>query len=63
MTKKEKKLAAQDLIMQQMSAIGYGQPYEDYVEKIGNRDEAEKLLLEQMNRVAKMFGFERAWFS
>ena len=63
MTKKDEKLLAQDLIMHQISAIGYGGSYEEYVKAVGSQAEADKVLMEQMNRIAKMFGFERAWFS
>ena len=63
MNKKEKKQLAQDLIMHQMSIIGYGEMYEEYVKKIGSQTEADKILFEQMNRVAKIFGFLKAWFA
>lgn len=63
MTKTEKKQLAQDLIMHQVSIVGYGEFYEQYVQKIGDAEEADKILLEQMSRVAKLFGFENAWFA
>ena len=63
MTKKDQKKAAQDLIMHQISGIGYGDCYKEFVEEIGSQEEADKVLMEQMNRVAKMFGFKYAWFS
>ena len=62
MTKKEKKMLAQDLIMKQLSIIGYGDAYQDYIEKVGNEDEADTIMLEQMTRVAKIMGYDRAWF-
>lgn len=62
MTKKEKKLKAQDLIMDQLAKIGYGDEYSDYQEFWGDPEEAENILKEQMDRVAKMFGFKEAWF-
>lgn len=62
MKKKEKKQLAQDLIMEQIACIGYGERYEEFKAKIGDDEEAEAILKEQMNRVAKMFGFEEAWF-
>ena len=63
MKAKEKKQAAQDLIMQQISIIGYGDSYREFVDQIGSQEEADKVLMDQMNRVAKMFGFKAAWFS
>ena len=62
MTKKEKKRKAQDLIMEQIAKIGYGDDYEAFKEEIGDPDEAERILKEQMDRVAKMFGYDQAWF-
>lgn len=63
MTAKEKKLMAQDLIMRQISIIGYGTDYEDFKEQIGNQEDADKILKQQMDRIAKMFGFSESWFS
>lgn len=60
MTKKEKKQKAQDLIMQQISIIGYGNSFEEYMQEVG--PDGQEILLEQMNRVAKIFGFKEAWF-
>lgn len=63
MTAKEKKQKAQDLIMHQISGIGYGDCYKEFVEELGSQTEADKVLMEQMNRIAKMFGFPGAWFA
>lgn len=63
MTKKEMKMMAQDLIMRQISIIGYGDGYEEFVKEIGSHEEAEKVLYQQMNRIAKIFGYEKAWFA
>ena len=63
MRKAEKKQKAQDLIMQQISIIGYGNNYEDFVKEIGNQEEADKVLKEQMDRIAKIFGYTESWFS
>ena len=63
MTKKEKKELAQTLIMNQISIIGYGNNYERFVEQIGSQREADKILYEQMKRVAKLFGYDCAWFA
>jgi len=62
MTKTEMKLAAQDALMQHMAGIGYGDNYEELVEKIGDRDLAEQILKSQMDRVARMFGYKESWF-
>jgi len=63
MTKTQKKRLAQDLIMEQIAIIGYGDRYKEFVEQIGSSEEADKILMEQMDRVAKMFGFNSAWFA
>jgi uncharacterized protein YvpB len=62
MTKTEKKKSAQDLIMHQIAIIGYGNKYEEYKNEVGSQTEADEILMEQMNRIAKMFGFRKAWF-
>ena len=63
MTVKEKKQKAQNLILQQMSIIGYGESSEEFVSQIGIQFQADKILKQQMDRVAKMFGYDEAWFS
>lgn len=63
MTIKEKKQKAQDLILHQISSIGYGDSYEEFVSEIGSQFEADRILKQQMDRVAKMFGYKEAWFS
>lgn len=63
MTKTEQKQKAQDLILQQISIIGYGDSYEEFVNEIGNQEEADKILKAQMDRIAKIFGYQQAWFS
>lgn len=55
MTKTEKKNLAQELIIDHLASIGYGRFFEEYCEQIGNIDEANQILFEQMQRVAKMF--------
>ena len=62
MTKAEKKKIAQNLIMDQIAKIGYGDDYEEFRTEIGDDEEAVTILKEQMDRVAKMFGFREAWF-
>lgn len=49
--------------MDQISIIGYGERYENFVDEIGSQEEADEILMNQMNRIAKMFGFTNAWFS
>lgn len=61
MTKTEKKKKAQALIMHQLSGIGYGNAYEEFIQEVG--EEGETIILEQMNRIAKIMGFKHAWFS
>jgi hypothetical protein len=62
MKKQDQKKLAQDLIMNQIANIGYGSDYAEYVKQIGSQEEADKIMFEQMNRVAKIFGFNEAWF-
>lgn len=61
MTKTEQKKLAQDLIMKQIAIIGYGDSYEEFKKAVG--DNADVILKGQMDRVAKMFGFNEAWFA
>ena len=63
MTKAMKKEKAQDLIMENLGRICYEDEYEEYIKAIGDRGEAEKILMEQMNRVAKIMGYKEAWFA
>lgn len=62
LTAKEKKMKAQDLIMQHLAIIGYGADYTEFTDLIGSQEEADKVMMSQMNRVAKMFGYTAAWF-
>lgn len=57
------KKAAQDLIMNHIATIGYGSRYEEFVEKVGDMEEANAILMNQMDRVAKLMGYDSAWFS
>jgi hypothetical protein len=41
MTRKEQKQKAQDLIMQQLSKIGYGEDYYEYADLFDSREEAD----------------------
>lgn len=63
MTRKEQKQKAQDLIMEHLSIIGYGERYEEYSKLFKSQEEADACMLIQMDRVAKLFGYDRAWFS
>ncbi|MBR2555145.1 MAG: hypothetical protein IKE94_09820 [Aeriscardovia sp.] len=60
MTKKEKKQKAQNLILHQISIIGYGDSFEEYMKEVG--EDGQEILSQQMDRIAKMFGYDRAWF-
>ena len=62
MNKTQKKQLAQDLILHQLSVVGYGNEYEEFVNQVGNNAEADKILKQQMDRIAKMFGYKEAWF-
>lgn len=62
MKKAEKKQLAQDLIMSQLAIIGYDDRYAEFVKEIGSQTEADEILIGQMHRVAKLFGFSKAWF-
>ena len=62
MTKTEKKQYAQSLLMNQIAIIGYGSHYDDFVSAVGSQTEADEILMSQMNRIAKLFGYDRAWF-
>ena len=62
LTKTEKKKLAQDIIMEHLATIGYGKRYEEYIDAVGDMDEADSIMMEQMNRVAKIMGYKNAWF-
>ena len=62
MTKTQAKRKAQDLTMEQIAKIGYGDEYEDFKAEIGDPEKAEEILKTQMDRVARMFGYQEAWF-
>lgn len=62
LSKKEKKMLAQDLIMRQLAIIGYGDAYQNFINKVGSEAEADEIMMSQMNRVAKIMGYDRAWF-
>lgn len=62
MNKTQKKQLAQDLILHQLSAVGYGNDYEEFIKEIGSQTEADHILKQQMDRIAKMFGYKEAWF-
>lgn len=61
MNKTEKKKLAQDLIMHQISIIGYGDSYEEFKKAVG--DNADAILKGQMDRVAKIMGYKESWFA
>lgn len=63
MTKTELKKRAQDMIMQHLSGIGYGDMFQDFVDLVGDQEEAEKIVIDQMNRIAKIMGYKAAWYS
>ena len=61
MTRTEAKRRAQDLIMEQLACIGYGDRYEQFCNDLG-QEEADRVMKAQMDRVAKLMGYEEAWF-
>ena len=62
-TKTELKKSAQDLIVNQMAGICSFDEYESFAELCGGDDDvAQKILKDQMDRVARMFGYKEAWF-
>lgn len=63
MTKAEKKIKAQDLIMDVLSTCGYKLNESDEYKDFAKEEDAELILKRQMDRVGKLFGFPEAWFS
>ena len=64
MTKQEMKVKAQDLLMAQISTVGYCDAFEAFIEQCGgNPNVAEEIMMGQMNRIAKLFGYKNAWWS
>lgn len=47
--------------MDQIAIIGYGDRYEEFKQKVG--EDADEILKGQMDRIAKMFGFNEAWYA
>ena len=62
MTKTEAKRMAQDLIMEQIAIIGYGDRYEEFSSHFDSQEEADACVKAQMDRVAKVMGYKEAWF-
>ncbi len=70
MKKAEKKQLAKKLIMDQLAIIGYGERYDEFVRAIDDGTkykedvlaEADEIIMEQMNRIAKLMGYNNAWF-
>lgn len=61
MTKKEKKLYAQDLIMQQLGTIsGYVYDNDNLSEE--EQEELMSIITKQGDRIAKLYGFKKMWF-
>ena len=62
--KTQAKHKAQDLIMSHIARICYEDEYEDFVKEVANgeNERADAVLMEQMNRIAKLFGYKEAWF-
>jgi len=64
MTKKEMRIKAQDIIMSQIAHCGYVLHESDYLDILEEDKELMQVeLKKQMDRVAKLFGFDEAWFS
>jgi hypothetical protein len=62
MSKKQLKEKAQEEIMDKISQVGYA------ISESGDHTEEEKEILlaevkKQMDRIAKLFGYDEAWFS
>ena len=62
LTVREKKSMAQELIMNHLAAVCYGNAYDNFVLECGGQEKADEIMISQMNRVAKLFGYEKAWF-
>lgn len=63
-TNKELKQKAQDLLMAQIAGVGYGSEYQDFIELCeGDAALAYSIVKKQMDRIARMFGYEEAWFA
>ena len=62
MTKREMKARAQEMIMEQIACVGYGNRYEEYIAECGDEAAAWEVLKEQCDRVARLFGEKEAWF-
>ena len=61
-SKSDAKKMARELIMKQISTIGYGSGYEDFLAKFEDIHEGESVLKSEMDRVARLFGMKEAYF-
>ena len=62
MTKSAAKKLARELIIYQISMIGYGERYEEFLKKFDDMHDGEQILKAEMDRVAHLFGMKEAYF-
>ncbi len=62
LTKAEARKLARELIMVQISTIGYGTGYEEFLGRFEDMHEGEQILKAEMDRVARLFGMKEAYF-
>jgi uncharacterized protein (DUF2164 family) len=64
MTRTEMKLKAQEMLLDGISTkLGYWYESQGYEIPDESRDEFQAIMQREADRVAKMFGYERAWVS
>ena len=56
LSKREKVNLAKKVLMDQVRNIGYGNPYDEYSDAIGNQEEADTIMYQQMLKVARALG-------
>lgn len=62
-TKKELKQQARDMLMQQIANIGYGDEYDEFISHCGSIEKANEIMIKEMDRLAKLLGYDSAWFN
>ncbi len=62
LTKTDAKKMARELIIKQLSTIGYGDGYEAFLSLFEDMHEGEQVLKAEMDRVARLFNMGEAYF-
>lgn len=56
LSKREKVNLAKKVLMRQVRNVGYGNPYEEYLSNFEDQEEADRIMYQQMLKVARALG-------